>query len=73
MDREMVRQHLEMAERHVSEGLRHVLQQRELVEKLHCNGHDTREANTLLCRFEDLLELHIKDRNRLRKELASSP
>ena len=49
----------------------HVMRQRELIEKLERGGHDLMEANRLLRRFEDVLELHLKDRDRLRKELAS--
>ena len=70
MDRKLVQQHLQLAERHVSEGLRHAAQQRDLVELLERDGHDTREANRLLRLFEDTLELHLRDRDRLRKELA---
>jgi len=70
MRRELVRQHLEQAERHVSEGMRHVERQRELIERLESGGHDTREAIRLLRQFEDLLELHIHDRDRLRKEVV---
>jgi hypothetical protein len=68
MHRELVRQHLELAERHISEGMRHIMRQRELIERLECSGHDTRDANRLLRQFEDVLELHVRDRDRLRKE-----
>jgi hypothetical protein len=67
----MVQRNLEMAERHVSQGLRCVARQIELIEKLELGRHDTSEANRLLRQFQDVLELHIHDRNRLRKELAA--
>jgi hypothetical protein len=69
MHHEWVKQHLELADRHVSEGIRHAMRQRALVERLERGGHDIREANSLLRRFEDTLELHVRDRDRLRNEL----
>jgi hypothetical protein len=71
MPGELARQHLEQAERHVLLGMRHVMRQRELIQRLESGGHDTREANRLLRQFEDLLELHIHDRDRLRREVVS--
>lgn len=70
MNHEMLKEHLELAERHVSEGERHVARQRELVDKLEREGHDTSEPKRLLRQFEELLDLHIKDCERLRKELG---
>jgi hypothetical protein len=70
MDREMLKAHLEQAERHVSEGEQHITRQRELIAELERKGRDTTRANELLCRFEEMLALHVHDRDRLRKELG---
>jgi hypothetical protein len=70
MDAALLKQHLELAERHVLEGDRHVMRQRELVAELERDGHDTTDANILLRQFEDLLAVHIQHRDRLRTELG---
>ena len=49
---------------------RHVVRQRELVAELERDGHDTIQATDLLARFEELLQLHVGDRDRLRRELG---
>ena len=66
----MIEDHLAQAERHVAEGERHVAEQRARVHELDRDGHDTTESLLLLGRFEELQELHVADRDRLRKELA---
>jgi hypothetical protein len=70
MAHELLKKHLEQAERRVLDADRHVMRQRDLVAELERDGHDTTEANTLLRRFEELLVLHIQVRDRLRKELG---
>jgi len=72
MNREMVRQHLEQAERHVSEGERHIARQREIVAEPKGAGRIYQAAIDLLAQFENMQASHIADRDRLRKELASS-
>jgi len=69
MDREMARQRLEQAERHVAEGERHVVRQRELAAELKRDGRDFRLAIEVLHQFEQTQELQVADRDRLRKEL----
>lgn len=64
----MLRDHLVMADRHVATGNRVVTRQRQL----ETDGHDTREALALLARFEDLLALHVADRDRMIDELKSA-
>jgi len=71
MDREMLQNELEMAERHVLEGEHHVARQREIVAELARDGHNTSKAAILLRTFEDLQAIHVADRDRLRKELAA--
>jgi hypothetical protein len=69
IDRAILEQHLTMAERHVAQGIEHVARQRELVAKLQRGGYPLLQATDTLTQFEDLLDLHIADRDRLRREL----
>jgi hypothetical protein len=62
---------LAQAERHVVIGSRHVATQRELLNKLERDGHDPSKAWSLLTQFEELLAMHIADRDRLRKKLEA--
>ena len=71
MDRASILRHLELAERHVAEGERHVTRQREIVAELGGDGRDLESAQKLLAIFEELLMQHIFDRDRLRKVLAA--
>ena len=72
MEREMLMEHLSQAERHVAEGMMHVERQRNLVENLARDGHDTTQSEGTLKQFEETLALHIQVRDRLLKELAES-
>jgi len=58
-----------MANRHIASGTRVIIRQRQLIDELEADGHDTREALALLARFEDMLALHLADRDRLFGEL----
>ena len=69
MERTMLETHLAQAEGHVAQGERHVARQRKLVAKLERDGHDTSEPKRLLSQFEEMLVIHIADRDRLLKEL----
>jgi len=71
MEREMLIEHLSQANRHVAESEMHVERQRNLVENLARDGHDIREHAALLQQFEELLAQHIKERDRLVRELAA--
>jgi hypothetical protein len=70
MDKQMLADHLALAERHVHNGMDRVLRQGDLIFKLERTGHDTRQAKALLVQFEDLLAIFIADRDRLRAELS---
>ncbi len=70
MNRAMLEQHLAKAEQHITLGSQHVSGQRERVAKLQRAGHDTAQARELLRQFEELLSMHVADRDRLRKELV---
>ena len=71
--RALVQEHLELAKRHVEQGRDHVARQAELAAKLQRDGHDAGDAQRLLRQFEDMLALHIADRDRLQAELADLP
>ena len=70
MDKAMILAHLEMAERHVAQGFRHIASQRRIIVTLRNGGHDTTEAKRLLLNFRDVQRMHVADRDRLKKELA---
>ena len=70
MDKALIRDHLALAERHVSQGYRHVAHQKQIICDLENGGHDTTTARSLLGNFEDVLRMHIADRDRLKKELT---
>jgi hypothetical protein len=66
----MIADHLAQAERHVVEGERCVAEQRARAFELERDGHDTTNYLLLLGHFQELQEMHVADRDRLRKELA---
>jgi hypothetical protein len=68
MNLAMLEQHLAEAEGHVALGEDHIARQRELIVKIEQQGHDSTEANRLLCSFEALQAIHRADRDRLRQE-----
>jgi hypothetical protein len=70
-EKRRIAQHLLEAERHISEGERLVEQQRMRIEKRRRDGHHTQLALQLLTEMEESLRLHIRDRDRLRLELAA--
>jgi len=63
-------QHLAQAERHIASGQQHIERQRQIIGKLR-DGRDLATAKHLLAQFEEVQLLHIKDRDRLRKELVN--
>ena len=72
MDRALIMENLAKAEEHVVLGQEHVWNQRKLVSRLERDGHDTTTARALLGLFENLLALHIEDRDRLARDLAAT-
>jgi hypothetical protein len=71
-DREIARQHLELANKHVAEGQKRIDAQLALVAKLARDGHDTVQARMLLQQFEDTLALQLETRDRIVQELGES-
>ena len=70
MDRQMVLDHLALAERHVAEGKITIERQQSFIADLGQGGHDTTLPQELLSRFLDTQRSHEEDRERLRRELA---
>jgi hypothetical protein len=70
MRREIVLQHLRLAEDHVELGMRHIDRQRELIARLEGRGLDTVLAESILEVFRQTQQLHEEDRDRLLRELA---
>ena len=68
-DHAVLREHLEQAQRQVTDGQLHVQRQRAVIRRLEHGGYDSREAHWFLGTIEDLLRMHVRDRDRLR-ELA---
>ena len=69
MDRTMRLRHLEEAERHIAEGDRRIAEQEQRVAALARHGHNTTEARKLLDSFYAVHMQHIRNRERLLKEL----
>ena len=73
MNREMLVDHVKLAERHVNEGERILKHQREVVAHLRRDQHSQPlidSAETLLRSFEDVQRMHLEDLARLRTELG---
>ena len=69
-DRDTLKQHLAQAEGYMAMSRGHIASQRKFVAGLLTDGHEALQALALLLRFEELQELHIADRDRLRGELG---
>ncbi|MBR0800939.1 hypothetical protein JQ615_36810 [Bradyrhizobium jicamae] len=69
MDRIVLQQHLDLAQRHAAEGRRHLARQEELIAKLRDHGHDFAQAIEVLDLLRETQALHEQDVKRLSKEL----
>jgi len=69
VDREFLKCRLALAERHVAQEQMHVAQHR-IIAELERDGDDTELARDILTSFEQSLDLHVEDRDRLIKALA---
>jgi hypothetical protein len=65
MDRAILLQHLQQAERHIAEGQRHIARQREIVSTLEARGLDSQHAMSSLALFEEMQALHVASRDRV--------
>jgi hypothetical protein len=70
MDRAVWQEHLDQAERHVVEAERRVARQRGIIAELEREGRRATAARGLLVAFERLLEMHLADRQRIRREMG---
>jgi hypothetical protein len=71
MDRTVLEDTLAAIELHLAEAERRVAIQRAHVAQLECDGLDAARATRLLERFEEVLAMHITDRDWLLSELRS--
>jgi hypothetical protein len=69
-DRETLERRLAQAEKYMAMSSVHIASQREFSAGLLRDGHDASQALALLSRFEELQQLHVADRDRLRGELG---
>jgi hypothetical protein len=69
-DRDTLEQRLAHTEGYMAMSRRHIASQRTFAAELLHDGHDASLALALLLRFEELQQLHIADRDRLREELG---
>jgi hypothetical protein len=65
----MLEAHLAMTVRHVALGERLVAEQRERVAKRERDGNPVEQSRELLRLFEEVQELHLAHREKVRKEL----
>ena len=72
MDPEILLDHLELANKQVSEGEVHLARQAALVADLRRNGRPIDEAEKLLRAFQEAQETFVAERNRIRRELATA-
>jgi hypothetical protein len=72
MDRSIIAEHLELAERHVADGAQRIAEQQDRIRKLAFDGRDASEAIRLLRLFRVLQEAFVADRNRLLLELETA-
>lgn len=68
-DRAILERRLAMAERHVARGEHILAEQRQRVAEMERNARDSRRSRQLLAQFEQLQEMHVADRDRLRTQL----
>jgi hypothetical protein len=70
INRNTLEQRLAHAEGYVAMSKQHIASQRAFAAGLLRDGHDASQALALLLRFEELQQLHIADRDRLREDLG---
>jgi hypothetical protein len=70
MNRNLLREHLAAAKRHVRQGEAHLAKQEALISKLDRGGHDTTYAQAILATMRATQALHEQDRDRILAELA---
>jgi hypothetical protein len=70
MERATIQRQLAEAEQHVSQGIKNIALQRELLADLEREGRDSSEARSLLKTFLDQQAKRVQHRDALLRELA---
>ena len=73
MDRDKLKRQLGETEEHVARSIQHVGEQWKLIARLEEKGQDTATSRRLLALLEESRDLHVADRDRLRRQLAQYP
>jgi hypothetical protein len=73
MDREGLMHRIANANKRIAEGTRHIAQQKKLVHGMERLGRDTAQAARLLQTFEETVQLHIADRDKLLRDSNTDP
>jgi hypothetical protein len=71
MDRQMLLDHLEEAQRHISNGARLLERERAILEEQRRDGHDIKQAEALLQTMEELQQVHIDHLDLIRQHSRS--
>jgi len=69
MDRANLERRLANAEKHIDEGMRHIAQQKKLIQGMEHLGRDASVSKKLLQTFEETVRLHKADREKLLRAL----
>ena len=72
MSQEMELRHLELANRHIAEGQQRIAAQKARIAGLERDGRDTTASNELLESFEETLELMMRHRDLILRELSQN-
>jgi uncharacterized protein (DUF1778 family) len=62
--------HLARADRDVRQGQAIIARQRQIITALERGGHDIADALQVLADLEDIQQMHVEDRDRLRRQLG---
>ena len=73
MDRALWEKHLALADEHVAQAEHIVAGQKRVLAELTRDRHPTAMAASTLAVYEDLLALHIQDRDRIKRDLEADP
>ncbi|MFL6736367.1 MAG: hypothetical protein ACJ8F4_04835 [Sphingomonas sp.] len=60
---------LDLVDRHIAQGERHIIQQEELISRLRIRGLPAAAAEALLLQFRDALHEHRTHRDRIAEDL----
>jgi len=72
MNEDLLRQHLEMADRQIAEGNKRIAKQKAIIAELKRDGHDIRKAEGLLQTLLDSQALHETHRRTILEQLLAN-